>query len=148
MALTRPKYSSITDTDYKASCRIVTTTNITLTGGAPSTYDEISLAAGDRILVTGQSSPTQNGIYVIQTLGTGSNGTWIRSPDANADAKVTAGFNTYIEEGTYAAQQWRLANSNPISLGVTELTFIAPSGGTVGGSNTNIQYNALSLIHI
>ena len=142
MALTRPKYSSIEDTDYKASCRVVTTTNITLTGGAPSTYDTISLAAGDRILVTGQSLPAQNGIYVIQTLGTGSNGTWIRSKDANADAKVTAGLNTYIEEGTYAAQQWRLTNGNPISLGVTELTFIAPSGGTVGGSNTNIQYNA------
>jgi hypothetical protein len=142
MALTRPKYSSIEDTDYKASCRIVTTTNITLTGGAPDTYDTISLAAGDRVLVTGQSLPAQNGIYVIQTLGTGSNGTWIRSKDANADAKVTAGLNTYIEEGTYAAQQWRLTNGNPISLGVTELTFIAPSGGTVGGSNTNIQYNA------
>ena len=142
MALTRPKYSSIEDTDYKASCRVVTTTNITLAGGAPSVHDEINLAAGDRVLVTGQSSPTQNGIYVVQTLGTGSNGTWIRSKDANTDAKVTAGFNTYIEEGTYAAQQWRLATANPITLGVTELTFIAPSGGTVGGSNTNIQYNA------
>ena len=82
MALTRPRYSSIVDTDYKASCRVVTTTNITLSGSAPSSYDSISLAAGDRILVAGQSTASQNGIYIIQTLGTGSNGPWIRSPDA------------------------------------------------------------------
>jgi len=143
MALTRPRYSSIVDTDYKASCRVVTTTNVTLSGGAPSSYDSISLAVGDRILVAGQSTASQNGIYIVQTLGTGSNGTWTRSPDANANDRVTAGMTTAIEEGTYVGKTWRLTTGNPIVLGTTALTFVdASSGGSsVQGANRNVQYN-------
>lgn len=143
MALTRPKYSNIVDTDYKASCRVVTTTDITLSGGAPSTYDTISLAAGDRILVAGQSIASQNGIYIVQTLGTGGNGTWIRSFDANSNERVTAGMTTAIEEGTYVGKTWRLTTGAPIILGTTELTFADASGGgaSVAGSNRTVQYN-------
>jgi uncharacterized protein YuzE len=143
MALTRPRYSNIVDTDYKASCRIVTTTNITLSGGAPGTYDSITLVAGDRILVAGQSTASQNGIYVVQTVGTGSNGTWIRSFDANTSDRVTAGMTTAIEEGTYVGKTWRLTTGNPIVLGTTDLTFVDSSAGgaSVGGANRTVQYN-------
>ena len=143
MALTRPRYSNIVDTDYKASCRVVTTTNITLSGGAPNVYDSVNLAAGDRILVAGQSTASQNGIYVVQTVGTGSNGTWIRSFDANTSDRVTAGMTTAIEEGTNVGKTWRLTTGNPIVLGTTELTFIDSSAGgaSVGGANRTIQFN-------
>lgn len=143
MALTRPRYSSIVDTDYKASCRVVTTTNITLSGGAPNSYDSVSLVAGDRILVAGQSTASQNGIYIVQTLGTGSNGTWIRSFDANTSDRVTAGMTTAIEEGSNVGKTWRLTTGNPIVLGTTALTFVDSSGGGggVAGANRNIQYN-------
>ena len=145
MALTRPRYSNIVDTDYKASCRVVTTTNITLSGGAPNVYDTVSFVAGDRILVAGQSTASQNGIYVVQTVGTGSNGTWVRSFDANANDRVTPGLTTNIEDGTYVGKAWRLTTGNPIILGTTSLTFVdtAASIGGVAGSNRNIQYNSL-----
>lgn len=143
MALTRPKYSNIVDTDYKASCRVVTTTNINLTGGAPNTYDGVSLVVNDRILVAGQSTGSQNGIYIVQTVGTGSNGTWIRSFDANSSERVTAGMTTAIEEGTNVGKTWRLTTGNPIVLGTTSLTFVDSSGGGggVAGANRTIQYN-------
>jgi len=143
MALTRPRYSNIVDTDYKASCRIVTTTNITLSGGAPGTYDGITLVAGNRILVAGQGTASQNGIYIVQTAGTGSNGTWIRSFDANTSDRVTAGMTTAIEEGTYVGKTWRLTTGNPIVLGTTDLTFVDSSAGgaSVGGANRTVQYN-------
>jgi hypothetical protein len=145
MALTRPRYSNIVDTDYKASCRVVTTTNITLSGGAPNVYDSVNLAAGDRILVAGQSTASQNGIYIVQTVGTGGNGTWIRSFDANTSDRVTPGLTTNIEDGTYVGKAWRLTTGNPIILGTTSLTFVdtAASIGGVAGSNRNIQYNSL-----
>ena len=143
MALTRPRYSNIVDSDYKASCRVVTTTNITLSGGAPSSYDGINLVLNDRILVAGQSTGSQNGIYIVQTVGTGSDGTWIRSFDANASDRVTAGMTTAIEEGTYVGKTWRLTTGNPIVLGSTSLVFADSSGGgaSVAGSNRSIQYN-------
>jgi hypothetical protein len=130
MALTRPRYSQIPDSDYKNSCRIVTTTNVTLTGGAPLTYDGVTLVQYDRVLVTGQTDKTQNGIYSVSTLGSGSNGTWVRSKDANANDRLTAGMNTFIEEGAYTGQFWHLLTPGPIVLGVTELIFGQLSGNT------------------
>lgn len=140
MALTRPKYSNIVDTDYKASCRIVTTTDITLGGGAPNIYDGVSLAIGNRILVAGQSTASQNGIYVVQTVGTGSNGTWVRSFDANDGTRLTAGMQTAISEGTYAGKRWQLNTPDPITVGITGLTFVEGSG-TPGGFDKEIQFN-------
>jgi hypothetical protein len=140
MALTRPKYSNIVDTDYKASCRVVTTDNINLSGGAPSTYDGVSLVVGNRILVTGQSTTSQNGIYVVNLLGTGSNGTWTRSFDANDGSRLTAGMQTAISEGTYAGKRWQLNTPDPIIVGTTGLIF-AEGSGTPGGFSKQIQFN-------
>jgi hypothetical protein len=140
MALTRPKYSNIVDTDYKASCRIVTTTNITLSGSAPSTYDGVTLAAGDRVLVAGQSTGSQNGLYTVLTLGSGSNGTWTRAFDANDGTRLSAGMQTTIGEGTYGGKPFRLITPDPITVGVTSLSFVEGSG-VPGGSNKQLQYN-------
>ena len=145
MGLTRPRYSNIVDTDYKQSCRIVTTTNITLSGGAPSTYDGIALASGDRILVNAQSTGTQNGIYFIQTLGTGSNGTWTRTPDAATSDRVTGGMSTIVTEGTYAGTPYRLVQADPITLDSTSLSF-ASTAATVSGTSKSIQYNNAGFI--
>ena len=141
MALTRPRYSDIVDTDYKNSVRIVTTTNITLVGGAPLTYDSVTLSAGDRVLVSNQNTGTENGIYVVETPGTGSNGTWIRALDARTNDRVTAGLQTYVGEGTYAGQQWRLSTPDPIILGITVLNFYAVASSTPGGTNGALQFN-------
>ena len=140
MALTRPRYSNFVDNDFKNSCRVVTTTNITLSGSAPSTYDGVGLAAGDRILVAGQSTGSQNGIYIVSVLGTGSNGTWVRSFDATDGTKLSAGAILTIGEGTYAARIWRLTTPDPITVGSTALTFI-DGAASAGGTSAQIQFN-------
>ena len=140
MALTRPKYSNIVDTDYKASCRIVTTTNITLSGGAPLTYDGVTLSAQDRVLVAGQNTGSQNGIYIVITVGSGSNGTWARALDADSNSKITAGLQCAISEGTYGGHTWRLTTPDPITLGSTALTFL-DAQSTAGGTNSQLQFN-------
>jgi hypothetical protein len=145
MALTRPKYSNIVDTDYKASVRAITTTNITLSGGAPSTYDGLTLAVGDRILVNAQSTGSQNGIYTVTTVGSGSNGTWSRASDANQSSYVTAGMRTFIGEGTYAGTEYRLVTPDPITLGTTSLSFQS-TAATVSGTNKAVQFNNAGFI--
>ena len=68
--------------DAKLSAKAATTANIaTLAGGAPNTLDGVTLAANDRVLVKDQTTPAQNGIYTVTTLGTGANGTWARATD-------------------------------------------------------------------
>jgi hypothetical protein len=148
MALTRPRYSQIYDTDYKQSVRVATTAdvgNLLATGNMTNTVDEVVLSALDRVLVKDQIDARQNGIYIVVTVGTGSNGTWERSRDANASDKVTSGMSTVISEGSVNSfKTFKLATSDPITLGTTELSFVNPfSAGTVVGPDGSVQFNDL-----
>ena len=130
MGLTRPRAHQILDIDYKQAVRVAAVSNVTLSGGAPATVDDVSLSANDRVLVTGQSTASQNGIYYVQTLGTGSNGTWVRGLDANATGELFAGMIVMVTEGTaYSDKLWSLTTNGAITIGTTSLTF-ALTGGT------------------
>lgn len=141
-----------TGLDVKASVRAASTATVTVTynatGGtstrgqitaAPNTLDGVTLAANDRILLKNQSTGAQNGIWVVSTLGTGANGVWDRATDFDADAEVTAGAFTFVEEGTANADSgWVLATNNPITIGGasgTALTFNQFSGASSGVSS-------------
>ena len=133
MGLTRPRAHQLQDIDYKQTSRAITTTNITLSGGAPATVDGVSLALNDRVLVTGQSTGSENGIYSVTTVGAGSNGTWARSSDADGAGELNAGSITMVTEGTtYADTQWKLTTDDPITIGSTALTFVRNGAAAYG----------------
>lgn len=98
MGLTRPRAAQILDIDYKQAVRVITTTNIALSGGAPVVVDGVTLGIRDRVLVTAQSTGSQNGIYQVSAVGTGSNGTWIRSTDTNATGELLSGTIVMVTE--------------------------------------------------
>lgn len=107
--------------DVKASVRVATTANITLSG--TQTIDGVSLNLGDRVLVKDQTSGSQNGIYIVQS------GAWARAADADTSAEVTAGLFTFVEEGTVNQDSgWILSTNGAITLGTTALTFTQFSG--------------------
>ena len=138
MGLTRLRAEQISDIDYKQAVRVITVANVTLSGGAPTPVDGVNLSAGDRVLVTGQSTGSQNGIYQVETVGTGSNGTWIRSSDTNATGELEAGTIVMVTEGTvYADSQWKLTTDNPIVIGTTALTFEQNSAFAFGNILAN-----------
>ena len=158
MGLTRPRAQQIYDIDYKQATRAVTTVNITLSGGAPSQVDGVTLSHNDRVLVTGQTTASQNGIYYIVTLGSGSNGTWARSTDSNQTGELLAGTIIMVTEGQiYADTQWKLITDNPIVIGTTSLTFTqnymanSISGGTsnvVVNSNANVTISSAGAANV
>lgn len=124
MGLTRPRFQQLQESDFKSSCRVATTTNINLTGGAPATVDGVNLQVGDRVLVTAQSTSSQNGIYIVATLGSGNDGTWTRSNDAKNNIDVTSGLSVTVTEGTTNDNTiWKLITNDPITLGSTNLEF-------------------------
>lgn len=147
MGLTRLRAEQISDIDYKQAVRVITVANVTLSGGAPTPVDGVNLSAGDRVLVTGQSTASQNGIYQVQTVGSGSNGTWIRSTDTNATGELEAGTIVMVTEGTvYADTQWKLTTNNPIVIGTTALTFEQNSAyafGNIFANGTAVLANAV-----
>jgi hypothetical protein len=108
--------------DWKASCRVATTANITLSGA--QTIDGVSVIAGERVLVKSQTTGSQNGIYVCAS------GAWSRAVDADVSADVTAGLAVLITEGsTYADTVWLLTTNDAITLGTTALVFAQLSAG-------------------
>ena len=133
MGLTRPRAHQLQDIDYKQTSRAITTTNITLSGSAPAVVDGVSLALNDRVLVTGQSTGSENGIYSVTTVGAGANGTWARSSDADGAGELNAGSITMVTEGTtYADTQWKLTTDDPITIGSTALTFVRNGAAAYG----------------
>jgi hypothetical protein len=77
-----------------APCRAVATANVSSLSGL-QTIDGVSLAAGDRVLLAGQSSASQNGIWVVGS------GAWTRSLDyASGTVFNSGGILVLVVEGT------------------------------------------------
>lgn len=105
--------------DSKDSVRVVARTHIPLLASL-STVDDIILVHKDRVLLTNQSNPVQNGIYAWNSAS----GKLIRASDADSLYEVSGGMRVYVEEGTGNAQTyWTLTTPGMITLGVTGLTF-------------------------
>ena len=144
MSLTRPKYSQIYDTDWKNSVKLATTGDVgdlLASNAQPNSVDGVSLNVNDRILVKDQGNTKQNGLYFVRTVGTGANGWWSRTLDANQDAYVTGGLTVDVTNGTVNTNRtYRLTTPDPVYLGNTALTFGLVTA-TPGGANTQVQFN-------
>ncbi len=129
-----------TGLDVKNSVRVLATSNITLSG--TQTIDGVAVVAGDRVLVAGQTTAANNGIYVVAA------GAWARASDANTSTEVTAGMYTFVEEGTTNADTaWVLSTNNPITLGTTGLTFtqFTGLGDVTAGNGLSKSGNTMSI---
>ena len=100
----------------KASCLAVTTTNNALSG--LQTINGYTTLVGDRVLVTGQTDQTTNGVYQAQT------GNWIRDLDFDDNLDVAQGVivPVYNSGGTTL---YLLTTANPITIGASNLTWPA-----------------------
>ena len=140
MALTRPRYSQIPDTDWKQSVRVATTEDVgnVMLAAMPNTVDGITLNFYDRVLLKSQANAAQNGIYYVKAVGTGANGIWERTKDASSGGAlgaVTPSIVTQVEEGTINKNRtFKLTTTGNIDLGTTDLSFgvqaAEPAGST------------------
>lgn len=104
--------------DSKPSVRLVATSNIASLSGL-SAIDGVTPVANDRILLTAQTTASQNGVYVAAA------GAWSRATDADATGEITPGAFWFVEEGTtYGKSQWRCNNTGAITLGSTNITIV------------------------
>lgn len=104
--------------------RVATTSlNGTVTTG-PQTVDGVACAFPDRVLYKDSSTPTFNGIYVVQTSGVG----WLRSTDMGTGVSVPTGSLLSITEGTVnGGREYQLGSTTPgatgMVIGTNPLTF-------------------------
>jgi hypothetical protein len=121
--------------------------NVTLPpGGASFTLDGVTTANGDRVLLKDQTTPAQNGIYVVSGIGTAA--VLTRSADADSSAEVTPGMFTFVEQGTVNADSgWVLTTDAPITLGTTGLAFaqFSGAGSITAGAGLTKTGNSLAV---
>lgn len=99
--------------------RTIALTNITLSG--TQTISDVAVIAGDRVLVAGQSTQSQNGVYIAAS------GTWSRATDSDTDLELR-GFQYLILEGDFRNAKYRNTNESAIVVGTTAITYVISQG--------------------
>jgi hypothetical protein len=97
----------------KQSVVAVATSNVTVLSGTAVVVDGITLSTvGERVLLTNQTTASQNGPWVVQT------GAWTR-PTTDSNNELETGAFWFVEQGTSnAASQWWL-NSPAVGTTIT-----------------------------
>lgn len=94
--------------------RVMVDTNVNI--NAPgAVLDSAALGVDDRVLLTGQTSANDNGIYLFK----GAAVPMVRAADANTSAEMRSGTAVWVAAGTYQDQRWALITADPVDLGVT-----------------------------
>jgi len=115
--------------DAKQSVRAATTANLAnFATTAPNTLDGVTLQYLDRVLVKDQTTQYTNGIYVVQTVGTGANGSWVNASDFDTWAEVPSAF-VWVEQGTVNKDTgWVCTADQGGTFGTTAITWVQFSG--------------------
>jgi hypothetical protein len=125
---------------FKRACRAATDGNITLAN--LQTVDGVSLAAGDRVLVKDQGTPSQDGIYIVVD-----GGSWTRADDAAVGADLAQCY-VPIAEGTTNGTDKLFRETSAIGSGIVgtnDLTFIEFSTGASALAGNGLTENGGAL---
>lgn len=104
--------------------------------------DGITLAAGDRVLVNGQTNQAENGIYVVQSVGPVQ-----RALDFDSPTEVKSGDFIFVSFGTlYSNTGWVQVNQT-VTIGTSPISFTQFSGaGTyLAGAGLSLDGNTFSV---
>lgn len=136
---------AIAGLNWKDSVRASSTTNVTLATAVENgdAFGGVTLATGDRVALTGQTAPAENGIYTVNASGAPT-----RATDADSATDIRAA-TFFVEEGTNAGTLWTLTTDPPITLNTTGLTFAQfgastsyTAGGGIGLSGSTLSVAA------
>lgn len=107
-----------------SSCRGAMLSNVASLAAFPVAQD-ITYLAADTVLLTGQTTQSQNGPYVVGTVG-GGLAALTRRSDFDTSGEIVAGCIIPVTQGS-GRGQWMLTTPPPYTLGTTALVFIRSS---------------------
>lgn len=103
--------------------RAVSTSNIDVTTGGLLTIDGVTLVNNDLVLLTGQTTASQNGLWLAKTTGWIRPNEWSGAAIGNSTAPPVAGHRIWVQEGTtYAGTAWKVTTSGTITVDTTSVT--------------------------
>ena len=131
--------------DTKPSCRLATTADLsatynngtlgvgatlTATSGGALSIDSVTPNVADRILVKDQTDASENGIYVVTTIGDGSTAFVLtRATPEDQPSELTGGSFVFVEEGTIGSNNgYTFTHTGAPTFGTTDLDVSQFSG--------------------
>ena len=107
--------------------------------------DGVTVSVNDRVLVYQQTTQTQNGIYVVTNVGSGSTN-WVltRASDAdtyviNSAAGLSEGSTVFVQQGaTGAGETYTCNTAGTITFGTTNITFAQISSAQIYSAGTGL----------
>lgn len=123
--------------DLREEVRAAAVANGTLASAYENgdTLDGVTLATGDRILLAGQTSGSENGIYTVNASGAPT-----RATDFDSASDAERGILIPVAEGTSNKGLFLHTTAGTITLGTTALTF-TKIGPSTGGAGTVTKYS-------
>lgn len=136
--------NAVAGLDWKQSVNLLATTNIDISGvGSPWPIDGHSEPSVNtyRILLTGQTTDSENGIWLYNT----DTNTFSRPSDADAYSELV-GASVFVMEGTtYANTSWVQANHYLSSFENQNWTQFSGAGSVTGGTNITVDGTEISV---
>ena len=122
---------------------------------AALSIDGIALASTNRVLVRNQTTASQNGVYTVTTVGSGSTN-WVLTRATDADRVIPTdpmGLGTgdyfFVQSGSAGAGDSFVLTTEPntMIIGYTALTYTQFSGGITytGGTNIDVTGQVISV---
>jgi hypothetical protein len=103
---------------------------------AGDSVDNVTLTAGMRILVNGQTTKSQNGIYVVSVSGGPT-----RALDFDTATEVASGDFIFVSSGdSYANTGW-VQTKSPATIGTDEISFTQFSGAGTYTAGSGLSLN-------
>ena len=107
--------------------------------------DGVTLSVADRVLISQQTTQTENGIYVVTSVGSVSTN-WVLTRSSDADTFVSAspaglseGSTVFVQQGTTNSGTTNTCNTvGTITFGVTNITFAEISSAQIYSAGTGL----------
>lgn len=100
--------------------RVVAVANVDIAAGGLLDIDGVTLEELDRVLLTGQTDGTENGVYVASAVGP-----WVRAADANESTELVKDTFYSVTAGTtYAGSGWVITNAGTIVVGTDPIYLV------------------------
>jgi hypothetical protein len=112
--------------------------------------DGITMVVADRVLVYEQTDQTQNGVYVVTSIGSGATN-WVLTRSDDTDTYGVAGPDTlsegstfFVQEGATGAGETYTCNTvGTITFGTTNITFAQISSAQIYSAGTGLTLSGV-----
>jgi hypothetical protein len=112
---------SIAGLTWKGPVNVYSTSNVALSGGATLTVDGYSVQNGNFVALNGQSTASQNGVYVVSGIGSA----YILTLASAPESTTTIGDAYLVLDGTVYGNT--AIQANQISPNITYIQFAGPT---------------------